>query len=137
VNNIASGAYAHAEGYDRFAFGDYSHVEGYTPEETKNVRYKIITYEERWMIKFESYPVTIFPGYLLKRGDKFITLGDNFDYFTFYIKSTGGSSMANSTDWETCSIYGGAIGKYSHAEGEHTLAYGSCCHTEGSYTRTS
>ena len=104
INNISSGLYSHAEGFNTIASGDYSHAEGYRPLNSTKIgasgKYS----------HSEGYN-TVSSG-LYSHAEGYITTASN----------TGSHSEGYSTS---------SSGIYSHAEGYSTTASGSYSHAEG------
>ena len=114
-NNIALGAYSHAEGYSTYAAGDNSHAEGY-----------------------QTY-VNGAHGHV--EGNSSYSLGENSHAEGSFSYSNGENSHAEGNKAESQGrnshaegFLTYAIGEDSHAEGNNTYANAKGSHSEGNHT---
>ena len=106
ASNVASGAYAHAEGINTKAYGEASHAEG-----TGSIA----------GVNGESYS-----RYSHAEGDRTKALGS-------YAHSEGTLTEATGNGSHTEGFYTQAAGDYSHAEGNYSYADRQYSHVEGQY----
>lgn len=116
--NIASGKYSHAEGYQSIAKGSYSHVEGYA------------TFADGAASHAEGYDTRATARYAHAEGASTTASGNNSHAEGNNTTSSGHYSHAEGN-------FTTAAGAYSHAEGNYTQTEedGTYAHAEGSYTK--
>lgn len=153
TNNIASGAYSHAEGYSTTAIGIHSHAEGH-----KTTTYGKYNHAEGNATKTsgecahaegratvaignnthaEGYQTTAIGAgaHAEGRGDKSFT---DESLGLFSIDTTGNITYEKDTKviynkWKA-NKFGLAFGTAAHAEGSNTIALGTHAHAEGNST---
>ena len=114
-NNIALGAYSHAEGYSTYAAGDNSHAEGY-----------------------QTY---VNGAHAHVEGNSSYSLGENShaEGSFSYSKGTNSHAEGNKSEAQGKNSHAEgfltyAIGEDSHAEGNNTYAKAKGSHSEGNHT---
>lgn len=118
TDNIATGKYSHAEGYQTTAKGSYSHVEGYG------------TFASGAASHAEGYDTKATARYSHAEGASTTASGNNSHAEGQNTTSSGHYSHAEGN-------YTTSSGGYSHAEGNYTTASETYAHAEGSNTTAS
>ena len=129
-NNIASGEYAHAEGYVATASGKYSYANGYKAEASGKYAHA------------EGSSVIASGDYSYVQGSNSNATGE-YSYASGYsVESTarashaeGLATHATNTAAHAEGAHSTASGNSSHAEGWQTTARGYASHAEGQYTK--
>ena len=116
--NIASGKYSHAEGYQTMAKGSYAHAEGYG------------TFANAAAAHAEGYDTKATARYAHAEGASTTASGNNSH-------AEGNSTTASGHYSHAEGNFTTAAGGYSHAEGNYaqTGENGTYAHAEGSYTK--
>jgi hypothetical protein len=131
TNNIASGKYSHAEGYQTIAKGSYTHAEGYG------------TFANGAAAHAEGYNTQATARYAHAEGASCIASGNNSHAEGNESKSVGHYSHAEGNVTTANGGYShtegnytktGENGTYAHAEGSYTEANSVGCHAEGNHT---
>ena len=129
VNNIASAAYSHAEGYTTTATGSYSHAEGRQ------------TVASAYISHAEGYITSASNQYAHAEGHQSAASGDASHAEGFRTTASGEKShaegyrtTASGASSHSQGYITAASGEKSHAEGHRTTASGEGSHAEGNTT---
>ena len=114
-NNIASGNYSVAEGYNTTASDHYTHSEGYGTKATKGYTHA------------EGYKTSATAKAAHSEGNQTTASGLHSHSEGYVTTASGGNAHAEGARTV-------ASGDNSHAEGEYTIAKGNYSHAEGRYT---
>lgn len=128
-NNVASGEYAHAEGYSTEATGTDSHAEGYSTKATAGEAHA------EGLSTEASGSASHSEGYKTKAtADVAHAEGYSTEATAGAAHAEGNQTIASGTNSHAEGYTTKAIGENSHAEGLITEASGSCSHAEGTGT---
>ena len=149
-NNIASGTYAHAEGYMTNASGNVSHAEGFNTYAEGNYSHSegVNTHASGDYSHASGYNAIASGSYSFAHGDAVKAEGTFSTAFGFHAVASGSGSFATAGGYkiingEKCYTWAAGTGShaegiasyaggdYSHAEGDNSYAIGSYSHAEG------